>query len=317
MLKNLSQNQKIIFFVLIGLVIIGISLSLYFGLKTCKVTQPTLRPSLIGFNKRADPPTSWPWTTGTYYKYQYVDPNDSSRSSQFSQVSSEVVAPQGTTDTDPIIQVALPPKDSNFIIIVQRSESSSGPWTKLQVTVDPDDGTFIDTQNPAPPPPQKINCCTNGVCAQKTPDECKSGGGTVVSDCSDCKPAQKVNCCNSGGIQGICTNTETSDQCTTGGGKVVPTCATTNCPLPTPTSAPTLKGWQNGPSPPPPSGACPKGASSNCTGKCTGTQGKGCSVINPYSCYEGTNKGQCSNVPLHWDDKKNTSCDKWCVFPSS
>lgn len=60
----------------------------------------------------------------------------------------------------------------------------------------------------------KIDCCINGNCEKKTAPECRTAGGSKVSDCSS--ECARISCCKDGAV----TQT-TRSQCASSGGKEV------------------------------------------------------------------------------------------------
>ena len=230
MFENLTSQQKIMF-VLLGIVaLICLVLVLYFALskKSCPDANKCAPPSLVKFAiSKADPPSSIPWTTPTYYRYSYYI-TDSSTEGEKSDISLPVVAPTGK-ETNPVIQVTLPL--SIYKINVYRalddgqSKGVPGTFSLLNVTVDNTTGLFTDTNNPSPTKPPKplvapvntgwgggggggLMCPTSSI---KCTEPCTSPG--------QCDPTQNPWQCTSGdGVSGACSSKndwESNSNCTT------------------------------------------------------------------------------------------------------
>lgn len=189
--------------VLLFLFFVATGLAIYYGIqanKNCPCGYPKATPpTLKGFNVQS---TSWPWSVPTWYKYSYVDKNNAKEGSQ-SGPSSKV---QSTTQTNPIIK--LDSTNPKYNVMVYRSTTTvDGKYDPIQVTVN-SDGTFVDTDNPAPdPPPDK----------PPTPSSVPSfsgwqGGG---EDDPGCPPGSK-KCSNSYCTQsqiGECKNSDSPWSC--------------------------------------------------------------------------------------------------------
>ena len=156
MFKNLTSQQKIMF-VLLGIVaLICLVLVLYFALSKKSCPNPPnpnkcTPPSLVKFAiSKANPPSSIPWITPTYYRYSYyfTDPTKDGLRSDY---SLPVVAPTGK-ETNPIIEVILL---TGYNINVYRAlddgtgKGIPGTFSLLNVTVN-STGQFTDTNNPSP-----------------------------------------------------------------------------------------------------------------------------------------------------------------------
>jgi len=228
----LTQNEKekylyvgffVLFLVLIGLII-------YFAIKANKKctgedTPETSPPTLKGFNVQS---TSWPWTTATWYKYSYVDKQTSKEGNQ----SAESSSVKSTTGTNPIIKLDDRYLNTYNVKVYRSTTTVDGTYSQIQVTIN-SDGTFVDTDNPSPSPPEKP---------------------------------------------------------------------------PTPSSPPSLSGWQGGGVEPEGPG-CPSGSTKCSSSYCTSEQiGKCTNSDSPWSCYDGS--GGCATNANTLE--KATGCLQYC-----
>lgn len=192
----LTQKAKILMGVLLFLFFVSTGLSIYYGIqanKNCPGGDPKANPpTLKGFNVQS---TSRPWSVSTWYKYSYVDINNSKEGSQ----SGASDAVQSETQTNPIIQLDI---DTNkYNVKVYRSiTTEDGEYEPIQVTITTD-GTFVDTDNPAPDPPSDTPPTPTRV---PSLTGWKGGGG----DDPGC-PSGSTKCSNTYCTkeqEGVCTN---------------------------------------------------------------------------------------------------------------
>ena len=223
MFENLTSQQKIMF-VLLGIVaLICLVLLLYFALskkscpdpnKSCPDPNKCTPPSLVKFAiSKADPPSSIPWTTPTYYKYSYYI-NDPSKDGDTSDISLPVVAPTGE-ETNPIIQVTLPPIEYKIKVYRAVDDGGSpGTFTVLDdVTVDNKTGLFTDTNNPSPTkppkpssPPKNVGWGGGGLtCPTDSP---KCTGPCTGDFANTCTPTNPWTCTDGTSKSG-CNNSDT------------------------------------------------------------------------------------------------------------
>jgi hypothetical protein len=152
MFENLHQNQKIAIAILVIISLTFFILTLYFALRktNCPPGGDSCKPAAFVRFSNIGSKDSWPWTKATWYKYSYADPPNYKEGTQ-SDKSSMVSSP---TDTNPIIKVII---NSLYSINVYRAiddgTGNPGPFTLLGGAIIGSDGTFTDTQNPAPQPP--------------------------------------------------------------------------------------------------------------------------------------------------------------------
>ena len=154
MFENLHQNQKIAIAILVIISLTFFILTLYFALRktNCPPGGDSCKPAaFVRFSKVSSGDNTSPWTKATWYKYSYLDKSSGNEGNQSPQ--SEMVLAK-TTETNPIIQVTL---NTSYNIKVYRAidngDLSPGDFTELKGISIETDGTFTDTDNPAPPPP--------------------------------------------------------------------------------------------------------------------------------------------------------------------
>lgn len=151
MFENLNQNQKILIVVLAIIALTCFILTLYFALRkpNCPPGGDSCKPpALVRFSNPGSK-DSWPWTKATWYTYTYLDSKSGKEGAQSSQ--SGMVSSQ--TDTNPIIKVVNNPLyNINVYRAIDKGGGIPGPFSLLSGVTIGSDGTFTDTQNPAPQP---------------------------------------------------------------------------------------------------------------------------------------------------------------------
>ena len=184
MLENLTKDQKFIFIALGIVAIVGFTLAIYFGVscKKCPSGGGNCKPpALVRFSNIGSTGNTWPWSVETWYKYSYVD-KTSAKEGAKSMVNSDDKPIKSSTDTNPVIQVTPNPKyDINIYRAKDDGSGKPGDFIFHKVTVEAD-GSFTDTDNPAPKPPP------SGPPTPKSPpvfQKWGGGGGGGGGNCPD------------------------------------------------------------------------------------------------------------------------------------
>ena len=210
MFENLHQNQKIAIAILVIISLTFFILTLYFALRktNCPPGGDSCKPAaFVRFSRTVSTgDDTWPWTTATWYKYSYSDNSgkEGAQSGQSSMVSD-------LKQTNPIIQVIL---NSLYSINVYRAiddgTGNPGPFILLGGVNIGSDGTFTDTQNPAPQPPPPPPDTPPTPNKSPTFISWGSGGGGKCGDIKDFPKCTESGCDNNGcpknGGYALCTD---------------------------------------------------------------------------------------------------------------